>query len=136
MTSPSEREEPVVAAPVPIVPTPAVGLHGAVGPFELSKEEWCEYSERLAHYFIANDIVSVEKMRAILLAVVGPATYRLLNTLASPKKLDELRFTDLVDLASNTTTRNRHPSSNASSSTLVLRRRVSRLLCMWPSYGK
>ena len=75
---------------LPIVPTPAVGLHGAVGPFEPSKEEWCEYD------FIA----SVEKRRAILLMVMGPATYRLLKTLASPKKLDELRFADLVDLAS------------------------------------
>ena len=89
-----------MAAPVPVLPTPAVGLHGVVAPFEPSKEEWCEYSERLAHYFVANDIVSVEKMRAILLTVVGPATYRLLKTLASPKKLNELRFADLVDLAS------------------------------------
>ena len=82
-----------------VVRTQAVGLHGIVGPFDPSQEEWCEYAERLSHYFIANDIVGEEKRRAVLLTVVGPATYRLLKTLASPKKLDELLFAKLVDLA-------------------------------------
>ena len=81
------------------VRTQAVGLHGVVGPFDPSQEEWCEYAERLSHYFVANDIAGEEKRRAVLLTVVGPTTYRLLNTLASPKRLDELLFAELVDLA-------------------------------------
>lgn len=90
MASPSvEGGEPLAAL--------AVGLHGAIGPFDSS---WCDYAERLAHYFITNDIVAGEKMRAILLTAVGPATYQLLKTLASPRKLDELRFAKLVDLVS------------------------------------
>ena len=55
---------------------------------------------RLVHYFVANDIASEGKQRAILLTAVGPGTYRLLKTLVSPKKLDELTVTQLVDLAS------------------------------------
>ena len=36
---------PVVAAPVPIMSSPVFGLHGVVGPFDPSKEEWYEYTE-------------------------------------------------------------------------------------------
>ena len=88
------------AARVPAaLPLPAVGLHGAAGVFDSSREEWSEYAERLGHYFVANDIASEEKRRATLLTAVGPTTYRLLKTLASPLKLDEFTFQGLVDLA-------------------------------------
>ena len=85
------------AAPRPTVT--AVGLHGTIGVFDPALEEWSEYSERLVHYFVANDIVADDKRRAVFLTVVGPATYRLLKTLASPQKLDEFEFSQLVDLA-------------------------------------
>ena len=94
-----EEEAPAEVAR-PVASTLAVGLHGIVGPFDPAQEEWCEYAERLGHYFVANDIAAVEKKRAILLTAVGPGTYRLLKTLASPRRLDELRFVELVDLAS------------------------------------
>ncbi|CAI8026528.1 hypothetical protein GBAR_LOCUS15235 [Geodia barretti] len=98
-TDPSVGGE--AAAPPPAAaPTPAVSLLGVIGPFDPTQEEWREYAERLVHYFVANDIASEGKQRAILLTAVGPGTYRLLKTLASPKKLDELTVTQLVDLAS------------------------------------
>ena len=51
-------------------------------------------------HFYGKDTVQEEaKKRAILLTAVGPGTYRLLKTLASPRRLDELRFSELVDLA-------------------------------------
>lgn len=80
---------------------PAVGLlNGAVCAFDPSREEWSKYAERLVHYFVANDI-NGEKRRAILLNAVRPSTYRLIKTLASPKKVDELRFSELVELATS-----------------------------------
>ena len=87
------------AARVSAALPPVFGLHGSVGVFDSSQEEWNEYAERLMHYFVANDIVAEEKRRAILLTVVGPGTFRLLKTLASPKKLEEFMFTELVELA-------------------------------------
>ena len=48
-----------------------VALQGVVGTFDLAQEEWCEYTERLMHYFVASDITSEDKKRAILLTVVG-----------------------------------------------------------------
>ena len=96
---PAEGAEGAPAARVPAALLQAVGLHGAVCAFDSSREEWSEYAERLVHYFVANDIVGEDKRRAILLNAVGPGTYRLIKTLASPKKVDELRFAELVELA-------------------------------------
>ena len=76
-----------------------VALQEVIGTFDSAQEEWCEYMERLTHYFVASDITSEDKKRAILLTVVGPSAYRLLKTLASPKRLEELWFSELVELA-------------------------------------
>lgn len=88
-------------AAVAAVTTPSVGLHSTVVPFDATQEEWSEYAERLEHYFTANDIVIAAKRRAILLNVVGPATYRLLKTLASPDRVTDLTFERLVQLATS-----------------------------------
>jgi hypothetical protein len=82
----------VLAAAVPAV----FGLHGTVIPFDATQEEWGEYAERLEHYFTANDITSEDKRRAILLNGVGPAIYRLIKTLASPAKVTDLTFEEIV----------------------------------------
>ena len=88
---------PAVAAAVP----PAVSLStgGLHAPFNQDHDDWCEYVERLEHYFAANDIVSADKRRAILLSVVGVLTYRLICTLVSPDKVTDFTFTALVDKA-------------------------------------
>ena len=81
-TSGGDPPEPTPAAAVVPVTAPlqAIGQHGAVVPFEASQEEWSEYTERLGHYFVTNDIVGEEKRRA---------GYRLLKTLASPSSLTD-----------------------------------------------
>jgi len=83
----------------PATPAPAVGLHGTVIPFDGDREEWSEYAERLEHYFTANDITNDVKKRAILLNGVGPGTYRLIKTLASPMKVTDLTFLEKVTQA-------------------------------------
>ena len=86
MSTEGGGEDPPAARVLAALPT-AVGLHGTVSAFDPSQEEWREYAERLVHYFVANCIEAEEKKRAILLTAVAPGTYRLLKTLASPKKL-------------------------------------------------
>ena len=54
---------PVVV--LPAVSLSAVGLHGAVVPFNPDQDDWSEYVERVEHYFAANDIVSADKQHAI-----------------------------------------------------------------------
>ncbi len=79
-----------------------VGLHGAVSKFDGNQEEWTEYAEQLEHYYfiIANDIEDPRKKRAILLTGVGPATFRLVKTLALlllPGVPDDLTFEETVE---------------------------------------
>ena len=94
MTTPEGGEE----AAVPAVAA-TVSSHGTVTPFDAKLEQWSEYAERLELYFIANDIVAPAKRRAILLHAVGPATYKLLKTLASPTPVTALTFEELVEKA-------------------------------------
>ncbi len=65
-----------------------MATHGAFGEFESSKEDWTSYTERLEHYFEANDVNSAEKQRAILLSGCGALTYQLidLRDLVAPAK--------------------------------------------------
>ena len=85
------------AAAAPAAPIVVPGLHGQVSAFDANQEDWVEYVERLELYFTANDIANPAKKRAILLTAVGPATYRLVKTLAIPGKPTDLSFEDIVE---------------------------------------
>ena len=74
-----------------------LGLHGKVSAFDVNQEEWIEYVERLELHFMANDIADPAKTRAIPLNAAGPATYRLVNTLAIPGKPTDLSFNEIVE---------------------------------------
>ena len=104
MSTPAEEggitESGGARAPAPVVaPAVSLGLHGAVVPFNPDLDDWSEYVERLEHYFSANDIVSSDKQRAILLSAVGASTYRLIRTLVSPDKVTDFTFASLVEKA-------------------------------------
>ena len=55
-----------------------MATHGQIGEFNSQREDWMPYSERPEEYFIANDIKSAKKKKAILLIVVGADTYQLM----------------------------------------------------------
>ena len=38
---------------------------GKIDEFDMDVEDWAQYTERLAQYFIANDIGDADKQRAI-----------------------------------------------------------------------
>ena len=42
-------------------------IHGSLGKFDSSEEDWTAYCKRLEQYFLANDVEEVAKKRAILL---------------------------------------------------------------------
>ena len=69
---------------------------GKIEEFNKSREDWPQYVERLSYFFLANDIKDAEKQRAVLLAAIGPATYKTLRSLISPRKPGELSYDDLV----------------------------------------
>ena len=75
-----------------------MATHGRIGEFNRGEEDWTAYCERLEQYFLANDVASAEKQRAILLSVCGAATYQLVRNLVAPDKPTDKSFEELVTL--------------------------------------
>ena len=65
--------------------------------FKEKLEDWIQYSERMGHFFTANNIGDVNKKRAILLTVIGPKVYKLFWSLIAPERLKEKSYADLVE---------------------------------------
>ena len=55
--------------------------HGRFGEFQDTEETWQSYVKRLLQHFIATDVKSQEKQRALLLSTVGAQTYQLIRNL-------------------------------------------------------
>ena len=62
-----------------------MALIGKVEEFQ-ENDNWIEYTERLEHYFTANEITDAGKKQAVLLSLCGAKTYKLIRNLASPGK--------------------------------------------------
>jgi len=75
-----------------------MAAHSTISEFSSAQETWTPYIECLEQYLAANKVEDADQHRALLLSVCGPATYRLIRNLASPKKPIELKFKDIVDL--------------------------------------
>ena len=63
-----------------------------IGVFDTSKESWVSYIERMKQFFIATDVATNEKKRAILPSGCGPHTYRLIQSLVLPAKIWHQKF--------------------------------------------
>ena len=59
-------------------------LFGRISEFDPEREEWSQYAQRLTHFFAANGVEDETKKKEILLAMVGPATFKLLTNLVVP----------------------------------------------------
>ena len=62
----------------------AMARHDTDGEFVSEREDWSLYIEQLENYFVANNVVTGEKKRAILLSVCGACTYKLIGNLITP----------------------------------------------------
>ena len=69
-----------------------MAMHGSIGEFDLTREDWTTYNGRLKFYFDANGVTKDEQRCAIFLSSSGPTTYRLVCSLASPQQLREVAF--------------------------------------------
>ena len=56
------------------------------------------YIEQLENYFVANDVVTGEKKRAILLSICGARTYQLIRNLTTPVTPSLKSYENLVKL--------------------------------------
>lgn len=78
-----------------------MAAYGKIDEFDEKTDEWSQYIERLGHYFLANEVDSEDKQKAILLSVVGSKTYKLMSSLVAPLKPGEKSFEDLVTVVQN-----------------------------------
>ena len=83
-----------------------------------------EYVEQLELYFVANDIDSDEKRRAILLNACSPTAYKLFRNLAAPAKRSEVDYEDLNTLMRDHHTGRMIPISLAVTKSRRIRRRL------------
>ena len=61
-------------------------------------EDWSQYTDRLGHYFEANEVTDASKKRAILLSAVGSETYKLICDLLAPTKPGQKSYEELVEV--------------------------------------
>ncbi len=73
-------------------------MAGLLGKLDRQLEEWPQYIERLEHFFKANGIVGATKRRAKLLAVIGPAPFKLLSSLLSPERPNDKNIAELTEV--------------------------------------
>ena len=72
-----------------------MATHGTIAAFSSLQETWTVYAEHLEQYFAASKIENADQQRVILLSVCGPATYRLIQNLVSPKKPTGFKIDEL-----------------------------------------
>lgn len=92
--------------------TLATGSQGPTKPETTNHEPWpCKenwnpsqashrqsWFERLEFYFVANDINTMDKKRALLLTLCGPETYEVVRALVAPRRPGDVEFDELVTI--------------------------------------
>lgn len=69
---------------------------GAPEPFDAASDDWAQYLQRFEHFVLANEIKDEQKLH-LLLAIVGPQTFRLLTNLVAPTKPGELTYAEVTE---------------------------------------
>ena len=77
-----------------------MALIGVLGPFDIQRDNWASYKERLEQFFIANNVDDVKRV-AVLLSVIGAKSYELLRSLTAPEKPAQKSFDQLCTLLEN-----------------------------------
>ena len=75
-----------------------MATHGTLSAYIPNKEDWSIYIERMEQYFVANDVTTAAKKRAILLSACGSSTYTLIRSLLSAEELKSTSYINLVKL--------------------------------------
>ena len=70
---------------------------GNVGEYNELTETWKSYTERVAQFFVANQVANDRKVPA-LLAIMGGKTYGLLRNLTMPENPSTKSYDEIVKL--------------------------------------
>lgn len=73
---------------------------GKIGSFDIAKDNWDLYIDRLEQFFIVNDVKAALRV-ATLITVIGSDAYELMVNLCTPKKPVDKPYSELVVLMKN-----------------------------------
>ena len=73
-------------------------MFGKLEEFDMAtSKDWIQYIERMEFYFQANKITEGDTKRAILISTMGEKVYKLMRSLISPAKPNNISFGQLVE---------------------------------------
>ena len=72
--------------------------HGKLPVFDITKETWTLYAERLTLYLVANGITEPEKKHSILLTACGADAYKTVRCIVQPQTPTDKTYEELVQL--------------------------------------
>ncbi|XP_026328081.1 uncharacterized protein LOC113233521, partial [Hyposmocoma kahamanoa] len=70
---------------------------GKIEAFDVTKDNWNLYIDRLEQYFLVNDVKDTMKVPT-LITVIGSEAYELMDNLCTPVKLSTKKYSELVEL--------------------------------------
>ena len=73
--------------------------HTGIGVLSGELTEWEDYVERLENYFVAHDIKTEAKKRAVVLSECGVATYKLIESLIALQKPSDVEYKVFLEKA-------------------------------------
>ena len=76
-----------------------IGQYEKAGESKKDKEDWVCDIERIMLFFEANEISEDSKKRALLVSSVETKTYKVIKSLAMPKKPAEKSFKEIADFS-------------------------------------
>ena len=72
-------------------------LFGNIGEFDVGREDWMQYAKRLAHFFTAKQIADQDRMKVLLLTMIGLTVFKLLQKIISLEKPEDKTYKQLVE---------------------------------------
>ena len=76
----------------------AASSFGQMGEFELGRETWTEYQERLGFFMVANGITDAQRQKAVLITSIGPQNFSLLRSIATLQGIRDKTYDELLQI--------------------------------------
>lgn len=64
--------------------------------YDVEKDDWEQFVERMEFYFIANNVTEEVKKRVMFLTKVSAKTYALIKKICAPQKPDKIALEDII----------------------------------------
>ena len=62
-----------------------------------NRESWLQYARRLSHFFAANGVTVAARKKSAFLSVIGPDSFKLLESLLAPNTPEDKSYEELVE---------------------------------------